>query len=670
VAGDARWLDHAVALCRALDGAPPGDRADVAGGHAGSVLGLLRVHELTREGSLLASAARLGGVLLAARRREPEGISWNGGRAVFRNLLGLAHGAGGIGMALLELYRATGEERFAHGAMQALRYEDSFFEEAAGGWPDLRHPALAAYLETGRLHELRSALAEDRFARGTPGPGDGTWLHGAAGIALVRARFVAVAGLDVHRVALERGAARCRAHLLRALAGEWTLGEGLLGSADALLESARHTGNDVDRRAAAEVAGRAIAAGLPGAARALPPGLLNGAAGAGYFFLRMADPALPSPLQPVPRAPEASAVAAGDDLVARSTRVWGMELFPRTSRALADVGVGFPADGPLSAAELHAQLAERVAALPAGVREQVGEAFALESLALEHSREHADRSERLLASVMRPRPERLEHAATLVRLSASARLVHADYDWEPLLRGEAGLADLPWSPAPYLVHEAEGGTAVQRLDGLAAILCTGLAAPVAAGALLDRGVAALRAQGKLGAGADAREEMVRDRLTRSLRRMYELGIVDVADAHALRAADVTSELCTRCGECCKVTIYIPGSPDYREYVAAVLEAPLRAAYPEAVVRHEQAGATGHVVLDLGYCRNLQRGPGPGGHPTFRCGIYETRPAVCRSFNCVSWWKVQQVSAAGRTTSDTVIEKVAALKRAIDEEGAD
>ncbi|HEX9938756.1 MAG TPA: lanthionine synthetase LanC family protein, partial [Longimicrobium sp.] len=202
VAGDARWLDHAVALCRALVAAPPGDRADVAGGHAGSVLGLLRVHELTREGSLLASAARLGGVLLAGRRREPEGISWNGGRAVFRNLLGLAHGAGGIGMALLELYRATGEERFAHGAMQALRYEDGFFDEAAGGWPDLRHPALAAYLGTGRLHELRSALAEDRFARGTPGPGDGTWLHGAAGIALVRARFVAVAGLDVHRAAL------------------------------------------------------------------------------------------------------------------------------------------------------------------------------------------------------------------------------------------------------------------------------------------------------------------------------------------------------------------------------------------------------------------------------------------------------------------------------------
>ncbi|HYH78773.1 MAG TPA: lanthionine synthetase LanC family protein [Longimicrobium sp.] len=669
VAGDDRWIDHALALCRAVDGAATGGAAEVAAGDAGSVLGLLRVHALTQDAAVLACAVRLGDALLAARRREPEGISWNGGgRAVFRNLLGLPHGAGGIGMALLELYRATGEERFAAAAIQALQYEDSLFDAATGSWPDLRHPALAAYLQNGRLAELRREIASGRFPRATPPPADATWRHGATGIALVRAHFFAVTGLERYRDSLARAAARCREDVIGFAGNGWTLAQGVLGSADALLESARHIGCNVDSQAVADLARRALEAGLPAAARTLPPGLLSGAAGIGHFFLRMALPESPSPLQVVPRPLARLDSASGEDLIARSTRAWGLEIFARTGKALEGAAVEIPA--ATSAAEFRAGLGDCIAALPAGMREQVAEAFAVESLALELSGEHADRSERLLASVMRPRPERLRQAGARVCLAASASLVNADYDWEPLLRGEMGLADLPWSPAPYLVHDTERGYTVQRLDGLAATLCSGLRTPTTVAALLDGAVAALRAQGHLAPGADAREAMVRERLERSLGRMYELGIVDIADSHGLRTADITSELCTRCGECCKVRIYIPGDATYREYVAAVLEAPLRAAYPEAAVLHEQAGGREHVVLDLGYCRHLQRAPDPAGHPTFRCGIYETRPAVCRSFNCVSWWTVQHVTATGRTTSDGVIEKVAALKRAMDSEGAD
>jgi len=286
----------------------------------------------------------------------------------------------------------------------------------------------------------------------------------------------------------------------------------------------------------------------------------------------------------------------------------------------------------------------------------VEEALALETFVYELSLAHANRVEPFVRSLIRPRAERLELADARVRLSPSTRLFHADHDWEPLLKGE----DAPRrAPGAYLVHDAPGGFGVRRLDELGARLFSPLETATPVGELVE-GVAA-------GIGTDAEADEVRARLRDALRRAYQMGVLEMPDPHDLAPSDVTSALCTRCGECCRVKIHIPGDAAYAEFVAAVLEAPLRAAYPELVIGHERSGDREHVVLDLGYCHNLERGTDAGGHPTFRCGIYESRPEVCRSFNCVAWGRLQRMGASGRTASDAALEQVAALKRTLEEE---
>jgi Fe-S-cluster containining protein len=207
-----------------------------------------------------------------------------------------------------------------------------------------------------------------------------------------------------------------------------------------------------------------------------------------------------------------------------------------------------------------------------------------------------------------------------------------------------------------LVHDAPAGYVVRRLDDLGARLLTGLETATPVQELVDRVAADIR--------TDAGVDEVRSRLRDALRRAYEMGVLEMMDPYELSPADVTSALCTRCGECCRVKIYIPGDAAYGEFIAAVLEAPLRASYPDMVIRHERAGGRENVVLDLGYCHHLERGSDTGG-PTFRCGIYENRPEVCSSFNCVAWGRLQRMGSPSRTISDSALEKVATLKRTLE-----
>lgn len=648
---DPDWLDQAVSLCHALDDLERPQVSDVVGGEAGSILGLVAVHQAAADARVLAAALRLGDELLAKRRTEPEGISWNGRHAVVRNLLGLAHGAGGIALALLELFRATGEERYFAGAAEALRYEDSFFDGATGDWPDLRHHALAAYLDTGRRGELRQAVASDAFEFASPVRPAADWRYGTPGIALVRARFLELTGLERYRAALEHSAARCRERVFRTAADGSTPDDADFAAADALLERARVTGDAHDVELVSSVASRAR---QPSA-----PGLLHGAAGLGLFHLRLASPLVPSPLLPGPASPTPALPSVSDATATRAAVAGALEHFPRTERALAGAGIHVRVDAtadPLSTTAVHARLGELVAALPDTERARVAEALALETLAYELACAHAGRTEPLVRSLTRARPERLDHADARVRLAPSTRLFRAGHDWEPLLNGEGAPRH---APGVYLVHDAPGGYVVRRLDDLGTRLFSGLETATRVQELVDGVAADIR--------TDAGVDEVRSRLRTALRRAYEMGVLEMMDPHGLTPADVGSALCTRCGECCRVKIYIPGDAAYGEFIAAVLEAPLRASYPDMVIRHERAASGENVVLDLGYCHHLERGADPGGHPTFRCGIYERRPEVCSNFNCVAWGRLQRMGAPGRTISDSALEKVAALKRALDGE---
>jgi Fe-S-cluster containining protein len=389
------------------------------------------------------------------------------------------------------------------------------------------------------------------------------------------------------------------------------------------------------------------------------PALLGGAAGIGLFHLRVASPLVPSPLLPGPGSPALTLPSVSDETATRASVAGALAHFPRTERALAGAGIRIQVDAAadrVSTAAVRKHLSELVATLPASGRVRIGEALALETLAYEQACAHANRAEPLARSLTHPRAERLDHADARVRLATSTRLFHARHDWEPLLSG----ADAPRrAPGVYLVHDAPGGFVVRRLDDLGARLFSSLENATLVQELVERVATDIR--------TDVGDDEVRARLRNALRGACERGILEMVDPHDLKPSDITSPLCTRCGECCRVKIHIPGDAVYAEFIAAVLEAPLRASYPDLVIRHERTGGRDHVVLDLGYCHNLERGTDDGGHPTFRCGIYETRPEVCSDFNCVAWGRLQRMGSSGRTASDAALAQVAALKRVVEGE---
>lgn len=74
---------------------------------------------------------------------------------------GLSHGAAGMAAALARLAQATGEARFADGALRAVAYERSVFVVESGNWPDFR--------KTREPNEFMLS-----------------WCHGAPGILLSR----------------------------------------------------------------------------------------------------------------------------------------------------------------------------------------------------------------------------------------------------------------------------------------------------------------------------------------------------------------------------------------------------------------------------------------------------------------------------------------------------
>ena len=139
---------------------------DVIGGNAGAIPVLL---SLSRESGLERChdlAIALGEELCrtAVEQRsgwawEPEAASGSGMGPVPQT--GLSHGAGGMGLALFELYSATRRPDFLEIGRGAFAFEDALFDRVNGNWPDLRRN-----------------IERPNFAR--------SWCHGAPGIALAR----------------------------------------------------------------------------------------------------------------------------------------------------------------------------------------------------------------------------------------------------------------------------------------------------------------------------------------------------------------------------------------------------------------------------------------------------------------------------------------------------
>jgi lantibiotic modifying enzyme len=207
------------------------------------------------------------------------------------NLTGFAHGAGGIGWALIALGCYTRREEYVDAGRQAFAYEALHFDDQEQDWYDLRS----------------SLMATDPNGRHF----SNAWCNGAAGIGL--SRIASWAALGKNDDALLRQAFVALNATLRNFhsLGNDSLCHGKSGNAELLLRIARLKDEpsfqmEANLQAQAQWRNfensRTWTSGVGGTE--VFPGLMLGVAGFGMHFLRLADPEhFPSPLllDPPPR---------------------------------------------------------------------------------------------------------------------------------------------------------------------------------------------------------------------------------------------------------------------------------------------------------------------------------------------------------------------------------
>lgn len=259
---------------------------DIIRGTAGIIVGLLALRRILGTDDTVLPGALLAADRLLGQAVVPKDgtIAWYSPEQTERApLTGFSHGAAGGGYALLELWAVTGESRFLQAAEQSFMYEDSLLERAHGNWPDLRN-------QGGRRSGLPSF--------------ETYWCHGAPGIALTRLRAFQLTGNLRWKSDAEIGM-RTTEWIVRACletgTGNYSLCHGLLGNCEVLA-----LGDDLLGTCRYELLEGAIGMGAERSAKgywlqggtpyAVTPGLLTGAAGIGYAFLRFASSGIRSVL--------------------------------------------------------------------------------------------------------------------------------------------------------------------------------------------------------------------------------------------------------------------------------------------------------------------------------------------------------------------------------------
>lgn len=131
-------LAQAVEFARLIDqNLIAADRTyDAIGGAAGAAIALLTLYRATGDRVILEQAVLCGGHLLAARRRKGDTAAWATIAGSAATPTGMAHGTAGIALALLRLYAATEETSFRAGAIEAIAHERRLFNPVADGWPN------------------------------------------------------------------------------------------------------------------------------------------------------------------------------------------------------------------------------------------------------------------------------------------------------------------------------------------------------------------------------------------------------------------------------------------------------------------------------------------------------------------------------------------------------
>jgi lantibiotic modifying enzyme len=258
------------------------DRAlDVTCGVAGTLLALHALRDEADDPVLVRLTDACVARLLTTQVRRGTGAAWRVLDGAFHT--GFAHGASGIGHALVRHFVRTGREDCRDAALRAFEFERALHSSSAGEWAGV-----------DASDSPRAGVATFMTA----------WCHGAPGIALARG---SVRGLTESSGVASDWNAAIAATLRKRPASFESVCCGNLGRADILLTLGHATG-DPALLAAAHGLGQAAIARARARGhftlnasgymyRAFDAGFFQGLSGVGYVLLRLAAPdALPSVL--------------------------------------------------------------------------------------------------------------------------------------------------------------------------------------------------------------------------------------------------------------------------------------------------------------------------------------------------------------------------------------
>jgi lantibiotic modifying enzyme len=272
---------------------------DVLIGLGATIPTVLSLVDITAESELIERMLSWANAIVDAAKQSDRGLSWNtsdelrlnmgskeqvapwlASAAVIDqpNLLGYAHGAGGIALALLELGIVTGNSRLRDAAASGFDYENSWFDYENNRWPDLR------------FYQDQSNAAATHVA----------WCHGASGIGLTRARAWKLTREQRYKDDAVRAFAITHEALGQRLQPRtnFCLCHGIAGDAELFLQD-----DDDLYPCSPDLIQQVTQFGIETYHKAnrpwpygssdfhTPPGLMLGLAGTGYFYLRVSDKA-------------------------------------------------------------------------------------------------------------------------------------------------------------------------------------------------------------------------------------------------------------------------------------------------------------------------------------------------------------------------------------------
>ncbi|GGF44437.1 lanthionine synthetase LanC family protein [Echinicola rosea] len=311
--GEAKYLTSGLALLRQSTTVfPRAVTSELFNGLSGTIIVLLSYHSVTGEAWLLERVDIAIRTILEKAHLRKEGICWDRNFDQIHALCGLSHGASGIAYALWTVGEYTGNHNLYWVAQEAVRYENSFYNQGELNWPDFRTPVSDDRI---KCQYVNAFLAGNKKVFTKP-TFFNAWCNGAVGIGLARLkgyRLTNDPGLlkDAHNAVVKT----VKTDVLNDNPfGSYTLCHGGCGNAELLLEYAHMTGDNTYFEQAAQVAEKAIAQQRTlgsfrcgyGGQNGEDISLFMGSAGIGYFLLRLlGGQEVPSVLLPSVNRPEA-----------------------------------------------------------------------------------------------------------------------------------------------------------------------------------------------------------------------------------------------------------------------------------------------------------------------------------------------------------------------------